>query len=352
MSVVTPIPVAVLGATGTVGQKLVRVLEHHPWFRVVTVTASDGNVGRRYDEAVRWREPTPIPAAAGELRLAPTRAPIEAPLVFSALDTETAAEVEPLWARAGSLVVTNASPFRLAPDVPLVIPEVNPDHLGLLAIQRERRGWSGGIVANPNCTTTGLVLALTPLHHRFGIRKLFVATMQAVSGAGWPGVASLDIQGNVIPYIPHEEDKVERETRKLLGTLGDGRVHEAPIALSVHTNRVPVVDGHTECLSVEFGETPSLEQVRWTLSEWRPTEQIASLPSTPAEPLWVEDRSDRPQPRLDLDRGNGMTVTVGRIRACPVLDIRLVLLSHNTVRGAAGATVQNAELLVSEGLVR
>ena len=347
------IPVAVLGATGTVGQKLVRLLEHHPWFEVAAVTASDANAGRRYGDAVRWRESTPLPDPTSQLILTPSGDPIAGPLAFSALDTDSAAIIEPLWAAAGSLVVTNASPFRLTPDVPLLIPEVNPSHLGLLERQRHGHGWKGGIVANPNCTTTGLVLALAPLHRRFGVERLFVSTMQAISGAGWPGVASLDIQGNVIPFIANEEEKVERETRKLLGTLGAGgsEIADSPITLSVHTNRVPVVDGHTECVSVGFASRTTPEAVAATLREWRAEPRIAGLPSSPEAPIWVDDRADRPQPRLDLDRGRGMTGTVGRIRPCPLLDVRFVLLSHNTVRGAAGATIQNAELLVAEGSV-
>jgi aspartate-semialdehyde dehydrogenase len=343
----------VLGATGTVGQKLVRLLEHHPWFEVATVAASDANVGRRYADAVRWREPTPVPPAAATLELRSSREPTRAALAFSALDTESAATIEPLWAETGSLVVTNASPFRLAPDVPLVIPEVNADHLGLLARQRLDRGWRGGIVANPNCTTTGLVLALAPLHRRFGVERLFVSTMQAISGAGWPGVASLDIQGNVIPFIANEEEKVERETCKLLGALGNGagEIADASIGLSVHTNRVPVVDGHTECVSIGFRSRPTPKEIGAALREWRAEPRVMGLPSSPEIPICVDDRPDRPQPRLDLERGQGMSVTVGRIRPCPLLDARFVLLSHNTVRGAAGATIQNAELLVAEGIV-
>lgn len=345
------IPVAILGATGTVGQKLIRLLDQHPWFEIAALTASDASAGRRYGDVVRWRETTPLPERAAQLEILPSRTPLDLPLAFSALDTQAAAEIEPLWAGAGSLVVTNASPFRLEPDVPLVIPEVNADHLGLLPTQRARRGWKGGIVANPNCTTTGLALVLAPLHRRFGVEKLFVSTMQAISGAGWPGVASLDIVGNVVPYIANEEEKVERETRKLLGALQGSAIAEAPAVVSAHTNRVPVIDGHTETVSIGFATSVSPDQVAEALASWRPEPAIAALPSTPAQPVLVDTRPDRPQPRLDLDAGRGMSVTVGRIRPCPLLQIRLVLLSHNTVRGAAGATIQNAELLVARGVV-
>lgn len=343
------IPVAVLGATGTVGQKLIRRLDQHPWFEVAAVTASDANVGRTYRDAVRWREATEIPAAVAELALQSSRSPVELPLAFSALDTESAGEVEPLWAEAGTLIVTNASPARMVADVPLIVPEVNADHLDLLDRQRQNRRWRGGIVANPNCTTTGLVLALAPIHRRFGIRTAFVATLQAISGAGWPGVASLDIQGNVIPLIPTEEEKVERETKKILGSLGENWVTEADLRVSAHCNRVAVVDGHTECVSVGLANPATPEEISATLAEWRADAPVAALPTSPHRPVIVDCRPDRPQPRLDLDRGDGMSVTVGRIRPCPLLDIRMVVLSHNTVRGAAGATIQNAELLVARG---
>ena len=345
------IPVAILGATGTVGQKLVRLLDGHPWFEVAHLAASDASAGKPYGEVVRWRETTPLPERAAALVVASSRQPASVPLAFSALDTQAAAELEPIWAQSGAAIVTNASPFRLEPDTPLVIPEVNPDHLSLLERQRRERGWRGAIVANPNCTTTGLALALAPLQQRFGVDRLFVSTMQAISGAGWPGVASLDINGNVIPYIPNEEEKVERETRKLLGKASDSEIVEAPIVVSAHTNRVAVIDGHTETVSIGFERSVSIDEVKDALRSFRPEARIAALPSTPERPIEVDERIDRPQPRLDLERGRGMTVVVGRVRPCPLLHVRLVLLSHNTVRGAAGATIQNAELLVSAGVV-
>lgn len=336
------IPVAILGATGTVGQKLIRLLDGHPWFEVAALTASDQSAGRRYGDTVRWREPTPLPAWAADRTILSSTEPLDLPLAFSALDTEAARTIEPRWAARGAAVVTNASPSRLEPDVPLVVAEINAAHLALIPDQRAGRGWPGAIVANPNCTTTGLVLALAPLHRAFGVERLVVSTMQAVSGAGWPGVASLDITGNVIPYIANEEEKVEQETAKILA---------APIRVSAHTNRVPVIDGHTETVSVGFARRVSPAEVAKCLRTWRAEADIAALPSSPEAPVLVDDRPDRPQPRLDLEQGRGMSAVIGRIRPCPVLDIRFVVLSHNTVRGAAGATIQNAELLVARGVV-
>lgn len=345
------LPVAVLGATGAVGQKFVRLLADHPWFELAAVTASPASAGRNFAETVRWREPVPLPPAAAALTLEPSDRPREVAIAFSALDAQAAGPIEPAWAAAGVIVVTNASPYRMDPLVPLLIPEVNPAHLDLLARQRRERGWTGAIVANPNCTTAGLVLAAAPLHQTFGMERFFVSTMQAISGAGWPGVASLDILGNVIPFIAGEEEKVERETRKLLGVLEHDAVREAEIVASVHTNRVPVQDGHTETVSVGLGRRTTPEEAREAILTWRPDPVVAALPSTPARPLEIDDRPDRPQPLLDRDRGAGMTVTIGRLRPCNLLDLRFVVLSHNTVRGAAGAAIQNAELLVAAGEV-
>ncbi|PYP41967.1 MAG: aspartate-semialdehyde dehydrogenase [Gemmatimonadetes bacterium] len=346
------LPVAVLGATGAVGQAFVRLLADHPWLELTAVAASEQSAGKRYGDAVRWREPVPLPEPAANLVLRPCAPPLDAAIVFSALDAEVAREVEPAFARAGALVVTNASAHRMDPLVPLLIAEVNAGHLSLLEAQRKERGWRGGIVANPNCSTAALVSALAPLHQAFGIERLFVSTMQAVSGAGYPGVASLDIIGNVIPYIAGEEEKVERETRKLLGALDGRAVVEAPITLSVHTNRVGVEDGHTESVSVGFARRVTPEEATRTLEEFRPCGVVATLPSTPERPVEVDPRPDRPQPARDRDRGRGMTVTVGRIRPCPLLDLRLTLLGHNRIRGAAGGAIQLGELLVAEGLAR
>lgn len=341
------LPVAVLGATGTVGQKFIRLLEDHPWFEVAAVAASERSVGLPYAEAVRWREATPIPARVATMIVAPCTPPLPGTIVFSAVEAALAPEIEQSFARAGALVVTNTKSHRMEPDVPLLIPEINADHLSLLTRQREGRGWTGGIVANPNCSTAGLVLALAPLHAAFGVERVFVSTMQAVSGAGYPGVASLDILGNVIPHIGGEEEKIEQETRKILGIPGV----DAPVVVSAHTSRVPTLDGHLEVASVGFRRRVSIEEVIAALEEFRGPALVGGLPSSPAQPVEVDPRPDRPQTRLDLDRGGGMTVTVGRVRPCPLLDIRLALLSHNTIRGAAGAAIQNAELLVAQGLV-
>lgn len=345
------IPVAVLGATGTVGQKFVRLLARHPWFEVAAVAASEQSAGRAYGEAVRWREPVPLPERIACLPVRRCAPPLPAPIVFSALDAAVAGPIEQAFARAGALVVTNTRTHRMDPDVPLVVPEVNPDHVALLERQRRARGWAGGIVANPNCSTAALVLALAPLHRAFGVERLFVATMQAVSGAGYPGVPSLDALGNVIPFIGGEEEKIGRETNKLLGTLENGAVADAKIVVSAHANRVPVLDGHTEVVSVGLRRRVSPEEAADALRGFRPPAPVPSLPSSPSPPIEVDPRDDRPQPRLDLERGGGMAVTVGRIRPCPLLDLRLVLLGHNTVRGAAGVAVQLAELLVARELV-
>ena len=345
------IPIAILGATGTVGQKFVRLLADHPWFEIAAVAASATSAGRRYAEAARWREPTPLPAHVGNMIVRECTAPLPARIVFSALDAEVAGPIEQAFAQAGAYVVTNTRTHRMERDVPLLIPEANADHLSLIDRQRQERGWQGAILANPNCSTAALAMALAPLHQAFEVRRLFVSTMQAVSGAGYPGVASLDIVGNVIPYIGGEEEKIERESRKVLGTLSDGLVQQAEFAVSAHTNRVPVVDGHMMTLSVGFSKRVSPEDALAALRRFRAPPCVANLPSTPTLPIEVDDRPDRPQPRLDLDRGHGMAVTVGRVRACPVLDIRMVVLGHNTIRGAAGQAVQIAELLVAEGRV-
>jgi aspartate-semialdehyde dehydrogenase len=345
------VPVAVLGATGTVGQKFVRLLADHPWFEVAALAASEQSAGRPYGEVVRWRENVALPGRLAAMTIARSAPPLSARIVFSALDADVAQEIEQNFAKAGALVVTNTRVHRMDPDVPLMIPEINADHLALVSRQRARRGWPGAILANPNCSTAGLVLALAPLQRAFGVEKAFVATMQAVSGAGYPGVPSLDILGNVVPFIGGEEEKIERETCKILGVLGPDAVTPAPITLSVHTNRVAVVDGHFEVVSVGLGRRATPDEAIAALRDFRGSERVRSLPSSPAHPVEVDLRPDRPQSRLDLERGGGMTVTVGRVRPCPVLDLRLALLSHNTIRGAAGAAVQIAELLVAEGVV-
>jgi aspartate-semialdehyde dehydrogenase len=344
------IPVAVLGATGTVGQKFVRLLAEHPWFEVAAVAASSTSAGRVYQDAVRWREPVPVPPDVAGLVVQDCTPPLPGRIIFSALDADMAGPVEQAFAQAGAVVVTNTRTHRMESDVPLLIPEVNADHLPLIDCQRAR-GWKGAILANPNCSTAALALALAPLHRSFGIERLFVSTMQAVSGAGYPGVPSLDIVGNVIPHIGGEEEKIEQESRKILGTLSQGGVEPGDFALSVHTSRVPVVDGHMMTVSVGFRQRATPEDAIAALRDFRGSARVAGLPSSPSLPIEVDHRADRPQPRLDLDRGNGMTVTVGRVRPCPLLDLRMVVLGHNTIRGAAGQAVQIAELLVAEGRV-
>ncbi|MEO8636017.1 MAG: aspartate-semialdehyde dehydrogenase [Gemmatimonadales bacterium] len=345
------IPVSILGATGTVGQKFVRLLADHPWFEIVAVAASEQSAGKRYGDLVRWRENIPIPSRVAGMTLGRCAPPLPGAIAFSAVEAETAGEVEQSFARAGVFVVTNTKNHRMAPDVPLLIPEVNPDHLDLLVRQQRERGWSGGIVANPNCSTAGLVLGIAPLHRAFGVEKIFVATMQAVSGAGYPGVASLDALGNVIPFIGGEEEKMEEETAKIFGAFARDQIAAAPITTSAHTNRVAVVDGHMEVVSLGFSRKVAPDEAIAVLHAFRAPAGVADLPSTPARPVEYDSRPDRPQTRLDIDRGAGMTVTVGRVRPCKLLDLRLVLLSHNTIRGAAGAAVQNAEWLVQRGYV-
>jgi aspartate-semialdehyde dehydrogenase len=342
-------PVAVLGATGAVGQAFIRLLDGHPWFELVEVAASERSAGRPYGEAARWLEGRLPEAVAGRLVLPCDPAAVQAPIVFSALDASVAGDVEAAFARAGRLVLSNAKHYRMAPDVPLVIPEVNGDHLALLAAQRAARGWRGGIVTNANCAVTVAAMALAPLHAAFGVRRVFAATMQAVSGAGYPGVPSLDILGNVIPYIGDEEPKIERELVKLLGRLdGDGIV-AAPIVTSAHANRVPVEHGHTVCLSVAFDRAPSVDEALAALRDWRGHPAVRGLPSAPDPVLVVRDEPDRPQARRDVHAGRGMAVTVGRVRPDPLFDLRLVAMAHNVVRGAAGGSILNAELLVATG---
>jgi aspartate-semialdehyde dehydrogenase len=343
------IPVCILGATGTVGQKFVRLLADHPWFEVAAVAASSASAGRRYGDVVRWREQVELPPAIAGLTVRECAPPLPGAVAFSALDAEVAGPVEQAFARAGAFVVSNTRTHRMEPDVPLLIPEANAEHLVLIDRQRTERGWSGAILANPNCSTAALALALAPLHQAFGVEKLFVSTMQAVSGAGYPGVPSLDVIGNVIPHIGGEEEKIERECRKILGRLGAGGVEPAAFAVSAHTSRVAVVDGHLETISVGLGRRVTPDEATAVLREFRGSPCVAGLPSSPNPPVEVDLRADRPQPRLDLERGRGMAVTVGRVRPCPVLDLRMVVLGHNTIRGAAGQAVQIAELLVADG---
>jgi len=345
------IPVGILGATGMVGQRFIQLLENHPWFEIAWLAASERSENKPYAEAAKWRMRTPIPANIAKMVLSPAT-PDNAPkVIFAALDAAFARELEPKFADAGCAVVSNSSAFRMQKDVPLVIPEVNGDHLALIEHQPWRKKSGGYIVTNPNCSAIGLVLALHPVHRAFGIEKIFVVTMQAVSGAGYPGVASLDIIGNVIPFISNEEPKMEEESRKLLGTLNSVSIHDAPFAISAHCNRVAVEDGHTESVSIQLKKKASADEILQVWREYRSEPQKLQLPLAPAEPVIYYDAPDRPQPRFDVDRGAGMTACVGRLRPCSIFDWKFTVLSHNTVRGAAGAAILNAELLKARGLL-
>jgi aspartate-semialdehyde dehydrogenase len=346
------IPVAVLGATGSVGQRFVSLLDSHPWFKVVALAASDRSTGQRYADATRWILDTPMPDYARDMVIVPASTDAaQAQIVFSALHTEIANELEPQFAKAGAAVCSNASSFRRGEDVPLLLPEINAEHVHLVKQQRKNRGWSGCIVTNPNCTSTGLTITLKALDDAFGVKKVFATSLQALSGAGYPGISSLDIMDNVIPNIKGEEEKVEWEPRKMLGKLDGEKIGLADIAFSVHTNRVAVVDGHTVCASVELDKSVEPGVAIQALREYAAPPSARELPSSPNPIIEVREEADRPQPRLDRMAGKGMTTVVGRVRRDPILDLKFVVLSHNTIRGAAGASIYNAELLVKEGLI-
>lgn len=349
------IPVTVLGATGMVGQRLIALLADHPWFEVTGVAASERSSGGRYGDMVRWRIESEPPAAVLPLRVAaPEPGPaLPAQVVFSALPTDEALEIEPRFAAAGAFVFSNAAAYRMAPDVPLIVPEINPDHLAALPAQRAARGWSGALVTDPNCSTIGLTLALEPLR-RFGLRRVLVTTLQAASGAGYPGVASLDLLDNVVPHIGGEEEKLESETRKIFGTWNETRfelVASAALRLSATCTRVAVRDGHLEAVSVELAEKVSADDLIAAWRSYRAEPQERALPSAPAHPIHMRDEPDRPQPLRDRFAGGGMSLTVGRVRTCDVLDYKFICLSHNTIRGAAGAALLNAELAYARGLL-
>ncbi|MGH9481869.1 MAG: aspartate-semialdehyde dehydrogenase [Terriglobales bacterium] len=343
------IPVGVLGATGVVGQRLLTLLESHPWFEPVWLAASDRSAGKRYAEAVRWQLAAPLPPRFASIPVSPaTPEGCPARVIFAALDAAAARELEPAFAAAGHAVISNSSALRMQADVPLVVPECNPDHVAL--IERQASYPRGGFaVTNPNCCVIGLVLALAPLQRVFGLESVMAVTMQALSGAGYPGVASLDIVGNVIPYIAHEEEKMESETRKILGRLTPAGIAPGEFAVSAHCNRVAVVDGHMESVSVKLKRKAKLEEVAEALRGFRGRPQELGLPSAPAAPVLLTESADRPQPRLDVEAGDGMSAVVGRLRPCPLLDYKFTVLSHNTLRGAAGAALLNAELLRAEG---
>jgi aspartate-semialdehyde dehydrogenase len=346
----TRIEVGILGATGMVGQHFIKFLQGHPWFDLKWLGASDRSAGKRYCDAMTWHLAGGTPAAVANLQVEECK-PGSAPrLLFSAMDASVATEIERAFAEAGHIVVSNSKNHRMEKDVPLLVPEVNPDHLKLVPGQQKNRGWKGQIVTNPNCSTVGLTMGLGPLKP-FGITKVIVTTMQAISGAGYPGVASMDIMGNVVPFIGGEEEKMEIETQKILGEFAGDHIEPLAARVSAHCNRVPVVDGHTETVSVELSSKPGEAEIRRALETFRSTPQERDLPSAPPQPVIYMDEANRPQPRKDAERERGMAAFVGRLRACKVLDYKFVVLSHNTIRGAAGAAVLNAELMHSEGML-
>ncbi len=349
---ITRLPVAVLGATGVVGQRLVQMLDAHPWFQLAEVAASDRSTGRPYGEAVNWRVSSAAPAAAAELTVKPADpGAVEATLVFSALDAAAAEEIEPAFARAGRAVISNARNRRMDPDVPLIVPEANADHLALIEAQRRRWGGRGFVVCNPNCSVIGLALALAPLARAARLEKIVVTTLQAASGAGYPGVPSLDLIDNVVPWIHDEEPKIETEPGKIFGKLAGNRVEVLDVAVAAQVHRVPVSDGHMLAVSLQTSPRIGPERAAELMARFRGAPQELGLPSAPDPPIVVLGADDRPQPRLDRMTGAGMAAVVGRIRPCPVLGLRMEVLSHNTIRGAAGGTLLIGELVRSQDLV-
>lgn len=344
------VEVGVLGATGTVGQQFVRLLEAHPWFEATWLAGSERSSGRPYGEAASWKLATPMPDAAAARTVQVPTPGVGPKLVFSALDASVAGDLEKAFAEAGHIVVSNARNHRMDPRVPLLVPEVNANHLQILEAQRAAYGWKGGIITNPNCSTVFLAMALAPLRD-LGLSRSIVTTLQAISGAGYPGVPSLDIVGNVVPFIGGEEEKIEVETQKILGSFADGELAPHAVAVSAHTTRVPVVDGHTEMVSVDFDHAVDGSDVRAAFDTFRGELQDLRLPSAPAQPIVYLDAPDRPQPRLDVEREGGMAVFIGRLRPCPVFQHKFVALGHNTVRGAAGAALLNAELMQAKGML-
>ncbi|MEJ2148883.1 MAG: aspartate-semialdehyde dehydrogenase [Chloroflexota bacterium] len=349
------IPVGILGATGAVGQRFISLLADHPWFEVTAVAASERSAGKRYEEAVNWVIPGEIPPGVTDLIVTDTDdidALGDVRMLFSALPSSAARELEPALAARGYIVCTNASALRMDPDVPLLIPEINADHVGLIDAQRERRGWPGLIVASPNCAVTAVIFPLRALHDAFGLTQTHVVTMQAISGAGYPGVSSFDIFDNVIPYIGGEESKFEGEPHKMLGTLVDGQIRLADFVASAQVNRVPVIDGHLAALSVGLKREASVAEVEEVLAAFQPPAIARELPSAPRTPMILRTEPDRPQLRRDRDAEKGMAVSVGRVQPCPVLGIKLVAMVHNTLRGAAGGAILNAELLAAAGYIQ
>jgi len=345
------IPVSILGATGAVGQRFVEMLVNHPYFEIVALTGSERSAGKPYGQACRWLLTGSMPDLVREMVIQPTSTHLPGKVAFSALPAPVAREWEPQLAAAGYAVCSNASALRQTPGVPLLIPEINYDHLEMIPLQHSELGWKGLAVTSPNCTTNGIAMTLKPLDDAFGVEAVFVSTMQAISGAGYPGLASLDIQDNVIPFINGEEEKIQVETNLLLGKIQAGRCVSAQIQISAHANRVPVLDGHTMALSVKFRNKPSVEDAIQILEDFRGPAEVQQMPTAPARPILVRKDTDRPQPRRDREAGNGMSVSVGRIRPCNLFDLRMVSVVHTTVRGAAGGSVLNAELLYAKGLL-
>ncbi len=347
------IKVAILGATGMVGQRFVQLLQDHPWFEISALAASERSVGKPYAEAVRWKLDTPLPPRIRDLPVLEPKPDLDVQIVFSGLDASVAGPIEEHFAQAGYAVISNSKNHRMDEDVPLLVPEINADHLALIERQQARRGYRKGfIVTNPNCSATTLSLALAPLERAFGIVSVVVTTLQAVSGAGYPGVPSLDILGNVIPYISEEEEKIERETRKIFGRLRDHTIEFHPMSVSATATRIPVLDGHTESVSVQLRTPATLEEITDALRNYRSLPQQLRLPSAPEHPIVLQEEPDRPQPRLDVYREKGMATVVGRVRPCSALGWKFVILGHNTLRGAAGAAILNAELLKAQGFLR
>ncbi|MFP4178693.1 MAG: aspartate-semialdehyde dehydrogenase [Spirochaetaceae bacterium] len=338
--------VAILGATGTVGQKFISLLDGHPYFEITELVASERSAGKTYKEACSWKQNTPIPEHPGGMQVKGLEDFLESPILFSGLDSSVAGEAERTYADRGHVVISNSKNYRMDPAVPLVIPEINPDHFSLIASQE----WRGAIVTNSNCSTMFLAMALAPLEETFGVQSVQVSTMQAISGAGYPGVSSYDIVGNVIPYIGGEEEKIEEESQKILGTLAGGRVIDADFAVSAQCARVPVVDGHTETVSLSLKRKAPIEELRSVMAGFRGIPQELELPSAPQHPILFMEEPDRPQPARDVWLENGMATLVGRLRPCKVLDYRMVIMGHNTVRGAAGASILNAEAMLRLGL--
>jgi aspartate-semialdehyde dehydrogenase len=342
------IEVGILGATGMVGQQFIALLAKHPWFKVTWLGASQRSEGKAYQDAAAWRLPAALPEDVARMQVNAAKPGAAPRLVFSGLDSSVAGEIEGAFAQAGHFVISNSKNYRMEADVPLLIPEINADHLALLETQSAARGWKGSIVTNPNCSTIVLSMALAPLR-TFGLKSVMITTLQAISGAGYPGVASWDILGNVIPFIDGEEHKIETETKKILGCYGDKRIDPHPVTVSASTTRVAVQDGHTESVAVGLANRPTPEAIIDAFNSFKGKPQELGLPSAPAQPVVYLTEKNRPQPALDVDRGNGMTVTVGRLRPCPLLDYKFIALGHNTIRGAAGAAILNAELMHREG---